>query len=213
MRVIDGGNFTPGRVGHVEALRAGMPGKPLFVKHGPEYVATASDAKTFGFDEGRAYQDWIIPGGLIRIEEDTEFRGSNFAQPEPHTVVFEIVSAGLVNPVVRFVECNLVNVTVPDGAEIVGGNLAQVVPTETGDKDRPTVNLLHECDKCASAVMEIRDAIESKDLPKDEKGRILHHAMKDRFRARRDFEALVEADVLDVQTENDEALAKFAGGK
>lgn len=60
----------------------------------------------------------------IVIDSDTTFRGCNFAQQFPHTEVFQLVPApgSLVNPVLIFmpddegIQCNLVNVTVPDGA-------------------------------------------------------------------------------------------------
>lgn len=152
----------------------------------------------FAYTRGVAYP--------IVVSEDTEYRGSNFAQAAPHTTIFLVA----MDVRVRFVECNLVNVTVPDGAEIVGGNLAHIVPTETGNPERPIINLLHECEKCSSAVMELRDGIESSDLPKDETGRILHHALKDRFRARREFEMLAESDIFDIQTENDAALVRWS---
>ncbi len=208
MRIVRG-NYSFPRVGHVETLKAGIPGAPFFVG-GPEYIASEADAERWGLDEGKAYRDWAFPGYPIRITEDTEFRETNFAQESPHTAIFDVVPQGLVNPVLRLVECNLTNVTVPDGAEIVGGNLAQVVRTETGNPERPFVNLLCECPKCPPAVMEIRDIIAEKD-PEcfDEHGRFLHHRVKERVRVRRDFEALVEADVLDIQNENDAALAKW----
>ena len=81
----------------------------------------------------------------IQIDKDTIYEDANFAQEAPHTDIFS-VAPGVV---ITFVNCNLVNVTVPDGAQIHGGNLAQVVPTETGNKDRPTVNLLCVCEKCS----------------------------------------------------------------
>lgn len=148
----------------------------------------------------------------IVISEDTEYRGSNFAQESPHTEIFSVEPAAdsLVNPTLRFVECNLVNVKVPDGAEIVGGNLAHLVRTATGGAAKPFINLLHECEKCSTAVKEIREAIEGGDLPKDEAGRILHHEMKVRFAARREFEMLVESDVADLSDENAAALEKWS---
>ena len=143
----------------------------------------------------------------IVIAEDTEFVLANFAQASPHTAGIFDVAPGVL---LRLVGCNLVNVSVPDGAEIVGGNLAHVVPTETGDPARPTINLLHDCSLCASAWREINEGIEFGDLPKDASGTILHHEMKERYRARRDFEMLVEADVSDLQASNDAALAKWS---
>lgn len=214
MRVIDGGNYSHPRPGTVKTLKAGLPGPWAFLG-GPEYVATKADAAKWGLTEGKAYRDWTCPGYPLVIDGDTEFRGTNFAQESPHTEIFSVVAApgSLVNPVLRFVDCNLVNVRVPDGAEIVGGNLAHVVPTETGDKDRPIVSLLHECEKCASAWRELNDAIEAGDLPKDASGRILHHEMKGRYAARREFEGLVEADIEDVRASNDKRMEKFPGGR
>lgn len=141
----------------------------------------------------------------IPVTEDTLFKNCNFAQPTPHTVVFD-VKPGVA---LEFEDCNLINVTVPDGAAIRGGNLAHLVRVETGGATKPFINTLHECEKCAAAVKELREAIEAGDLPKDKNGRILHHAMKERYAARRDFDMLVEADEADLSDENAAALEKW----
>ena len=157
------------------------------------------DGGNYSYSRGVSYP--------IPVTEDTEYRLANFCQQTPHTAGIFDVAPGVL---LRLVGCNLVNVSVPDGAEIIGGNLAHVVPTETGNPDRPTINLLHDCSLCASAWREINEGIEFGDLPKDASGVILHNEMKERFRARRDFEALVEADVSDLQASNDAALAKWS---
>ncbi len=98
----------------------------------------------------------VVTNGII--DEDTRFEGSNFCQAVPHTQVFEIRNGA------RLVlsEVNAVNVTLPDEmlpGDFTGNN-AQIVPTGTGNPERPTINLLHECDKCATFVKAVRQAIE-----------------------------------------------------
>lgn len=147
-----------------------------------------------------------IDGGRLVISEDTMFVGSNFSQAQPHTAAFDVRNGA------RLVleDCNLVNVTVPDGAEIHGGNLAHVIPTETGNPARPTVNLLHECGKCASARKELASRIANGTLPKDETGRIRHDSLKGDFRARRAGPSAAD-DLTAHVAENAAALAKWSG--
>jgi hypothetical protein len=152
----------------------------------------------------------------IVISEDTEYRGANFSQEHPHTDGVFAVAPGVV---LRFVvdedgtHCNLTNLTVPDGAIIEGGNLSHGTMEETGDPKRPEVRMLCECDKCAPAWAQINEDIEAGELPKNDKGHILHHEMKERIRARKEFEMLVESDVADLVAVQDATRAKFPGGK
>lgn len=143
-----------------------------------------------------------IRGGLLLIAEDTTFVGSNFCAASPHSAVFDL------SPGVRLVleGCNLVNCTVPDGAEVHGGNLAHLIPTPTGNRDRPTVNLLHDCDKCASARRVLVDRIAAGTAPKDATGRIRHDLLKDAFRARR--ESASAEDIVWQRASNTDALAR-----
>jgi hypothetical protein len=149
----------------------------------------------------------------IRIEVDTHFVRSNFAQERPHTAIFELVDGA------RLVleECNLVNVTVPDGAEILGGNLVHLERVAVEDPERPLRHLLHECDKCAAAHRELVEVLlEDRDgdrgaALKDEKGRVLHHIAKERFRARREDVLVASEDLAQLRAGNEVAL-EAAGG-
>lgn len=208
MRTING-NYTPGRVGFTEDRPAGIPGRPFFVKQGEEFVATEADAKKWGLVEGRAYQTWRWPGYPIVIDQDTEFRDCNFAQVTPHTEIFTVVAGPFVTPVVRFVDCNLVNVKVPDGAEIEGGNLAQIVRAPTGDANRPETNLLCECLKCCTAVKVLRQAIAARDKGAFDGTRWKHHVLKPRYTEARKDAALVQAARDERAAENLAAMQKF----
>lgn len=182
-RPVPGGNYSWPRVGHVETLRAGFPGKFAFVP-GAEYEATKADADRFGLQEGRVYRDWTFPGYPIVLEEDLDIVGANFSQQAPHTPIFDFraPAGSLVLPTVRLIDCNLTNVTVPDGVAIHGGNGLHGVLAATGDAARPTVRLLCECAKCVTFRRVLQDA---ENLPRDPQGRILHHLLKDVARARR----------------------------
>lgn len=141
----------------------------------------------------------------IRVTEDTEFVRANFAQAAPHTAGVFDVTPGVR---LRLVECNLVNCTVPDEAEVVGGNLAHIVVAETSNPERPTVNLLHDCDKCSCARAVLVDRLSRGDCPKDRSGRILHSELKDAFRARRES-AEKDVDVAWQTADNEAALARW----
>jgi hypothetical protein len=151
----------------------------------------------------------------IRVTADTRFVQSNFAQERPHTEVL------VVDPGVRLVleECNLVNCTVPDGAEIVGGNLVHLDRVETEDPDRPVVHLLHECERCAAAHRELAEVLlEDRDgdggrALRDGRGRVLHHLAKDRFRARRQDPDLAREDLEQLRAGNQAALERRGGAK
>lgn len=99
-----------------------------------------------------------VANGLLVIDSDTKFISSNFSQPVPHSRVFDIRNGA------RLIlsNCNAVNVTLPDEMRPgdFTGNNAQVVPTETGNPERPTVNLLCECAKCSTYRAALVDAIE-----------------------------------------------------
>ena len=141
----------------------------------------------------------------VAVHEDTHYIGTNFAQAEPHTDLF-LVAPGVT---VTFEECNLVNCTVPDGAIIIGGNLSHGTMADTGNPERPQVRLLCECEKCACCRQEMQDCTDGKcGWVKDEKGRILHHEMKERFRGRRQGPKK-NADGVKHRAENAAALAKW----
>lgn len=159
---------------------------------------------SWAFHKKEKYGFPIDATGKIHIAQDTRFIGTNFSQKAPHTPLFDVAPGALV----IFEECNLVNATVPDGAVVIGGNLAHVVPAETGNPDRPTLNLLCECEKCACARAELAERIESRTLPKDGKGRVLHHALKETYRARR-LSPKKAADLAAHVADNEAALARW----
>lgn len=150
-----------------------------------------------------------IPYPMV-ITEDTRFIGCNFTQAAPHTEIFDVAEG----VTVVFEECNLLNVSVPDGAEVYGGNLAHVlrVPVEDPELDengyplRDFVNLLCDDERCVSAAAVIRGKIKDRSVPKDSRGRIKHHEMKDEIRAARPVTpALTQAHI----DENVAALARW----
>jgi hypothetical protein len=142
----------------------------------------------------------------IAVNEDVEYRGTDFSQDVPHTDDVFAVAAG-----VRLVlkGCNLVNVKVPDGAEIKGGNLSHGVLANTGDATRPQVRLLCECSKCATALAELQDRIAAGTLPKDESGMVDHSAMKAHYTVRRADSAKVTADRTRSANGNAAAMSRF----
>ncbi len=99
----------------------------------------------------------------------------------------------------RFEDCNLVNVTVPDGVEIAGGNLAHITDFDLGT--------LCDCDRCATAQQGLAAAIADGTIIKDEDGRILHDQMKALFAVRRLDPAQVAVDIASVQAANATVLA------
>ena len=106
-------------------------------------------------------------------------------------------------------DVNAVNVTLPDelDPEDFTGNNAQIVSTPTGNSERPTLNLLHECATCATFMKVLRENI---GRHKDAKGRVLVAAHKGAARARRLNAVRAAADVADIAAENAAALAKWA---
>lgn len=143
-------------------------------------------------------------GGLLVIDEDTIFRESNFAAAQPHTPVFDVRNGARL--ILR--DCNAVNVTLPDemAPGDFTGNNAQVVPLETGNPDRPTINGLHECEKCATFVKALRADIASGAWAA---GATIIDS-KASARIRRKDAAKVAADVAEIATENDAAVARIA---
>lgn len=145
-----------------------------------------------------------IEGGLLVIDEDTTFVGSNFIQAEPHTPVFSVRNGA------RLVlqDVNAVNVTLPDemAPDDFTGNNAQVVTTATGNPERPTVNLLHECTTCACFVKVLRANLRGF---VDARGRILLARHKQAARARRLNPSLAASDLAELQAENAAALARW----
>lgn len=138
----------------------------------------------------------------IEVTEDTAFVGTNFCQKAPHTPVFQV------DPGVRLVleNVNAVNVTLPDemAPDDFTGNNAQVIPTETGNPERPTVNLLHECEKCATFTHALREEIASGRWRQN--GRIVR--VKGAARRRRGG-LQGQADLAAIRAENMAALAKW----
>lgn len=147
--------------------------------------------------------------GLLTIAADSHFIECNFSQALPHTPVFDLVAG------VRLVleECNLVNVSVPDGAEVIGGNLAHIVTIQAGDAllgEKAYTNLLHECAACACARQEMQECLNgTKAWIRDAKGRVLHHEMKERFRLRR-LGARAPADLTKHRAENDAVVTRWS---
>lgn len=145
-----------------------------------------------------------IRDGLLVIDRDTLFIGSNFAAASPHTPVFSVA------PGARLVlrDCNAVNVTLPD--EIAPGdftgNNAQVVPLETGNPDRPFINGLHPCEKCAPFVKALRADIASGAWAA---GATIIDAKESARILRKDAKAVADA-VAEIEAENAEAVANVA---
>jgi hypothetical protein len=105
--------------------------------------------------------------------------------------------------------CNLVNVKVPDGVLIHGGNLHHGIDAPTGDPARPVVRLLCECEKCCTALAQLQDDIAAGTLPKNERGMVLHHEMKPRYVERRKDGSKVIDDRARAATGNLDALKKY----
>ena len=145
----------------------------------------------------------------IVVTEPTIYTGVNFTQKHPHTDIFYLSGRGLV----LFNKCNLVNVSVPAGAVINGGNLGHFVRTATGNPKRPYINLLHECSKCATAVVVIRKfAAAKRSRPgRDIHGRWNHDILKRVYKERRKHPELMEADLALIRAENAAALATARG--
>ena len=95
----------------------------------------------------------------IVISEDTLFAGTNFAQKHPHTRVFGVRNGARL--VLR--DVNAINVTLPDEMRPgdFTGNNAQVETIPTGNEERPSLNLLCECEKCAPYTEDLRESIKS----------------------------------------------------
>lgn len=198
MKIIEGGNFSYPRVGYVHVEKFGAVPKPLFVVDGAPYKATELDPKG---DPNLIVQDWKWHGYPIVISEDTTFKLTNFTQAVPHTAIFELAEGVKL----RFESCNLVNVTVPDGAEIFSSNNVQVVPVETGDKNRPTINTLHDCDKCASFTKVLREEITKGEWQKHHRLDLIKPLARE---VRKDL-TLTAQYVDEIKVENAEVLSKF----
>lgn len=205
MRTVKG-NFSWPRPGTQKILRAIQPGPDLY-RMAEEFTATKADQELGGLTPGVTYRRWVFDGYPIVIDEDTTFVGANFSQENPHTDGIFSVSPG-----VRLVfdeHCNLLNVTIPDGAEIHGGNLEHGIDAPTGDLARPTIKLLCECEKCCTADAQLAEDIAARTLPQDAQGRILHHEMKARYAARRLSSATVTADRSRSATKNAAVMTRF----
>jgi hypothetical protein len=215
MATFIGEHYPYTRVGVQKILRALQPGPPFFAMEA-EWVADEVDAQAMGLVPGVAYRRWKFNGYPLTIDEDTTFENCNFSQEKPHTDgVFKVADGAKV----VFVDCTLVNVRIPDGAEIHGGNARHLIRDEGAG-----VNLLCECEKCCSYFGELQDAIAEQAAEREashargdreiatttecfDGRRWLHHAIKERTKIRREFEALVEADVADVKALNAAAVA------
>jgi hypothetical protein len=209
VRTITKGNWSYTRVGMQKILRAIEPG-PAFFRLAEEFEASDLDAEVSGLTKGTVYRRWVFDGYPLVIDEDTTFVGRSFAQEKPHTDGIFDVAVG-----VRLVleECTLVNVTVPDVAEIVGGSPGQLISTATGNPERPFTNLLCTCEKCCVVQPVLEAMIEAEDLScRDEKGRWLHHELKAVYEECRADAELSAAYKELVQAGNKAALAKLAGG-
>lgn len=141
----------------------------------------------------------------IVVAEDTLFLGCNFAQAAPHTAIFD-VKPGVA---VRFEECNLVNVTVPDGVEIVGGNGRHLVSVPLVGQVKPATNLLCECNKCCTYTAELQARLAAGTCPKDATGRVVHSSLKDGARARRLNSTTLSADRTKAANDNAAAMTKY----
>ena len=141
--------------------------------------------------------------GLLVIDQDTRFVGSNFAQASAHTRVFDVRNGARL--ILR--DCNAVNVTLPDemAPGDFTGNNAQVVALETGNPDRPTINGLCPCEKCATFVRALRADIASGAW---NAGATIIDVKASARIARLDAEA-VAADVAFIVAENAEAVARI----
>lgn len=161
-------------------------------------MAVIVEGGNFAYTRGVAYP--------IVVDQDTTFVGANFMQERPHTEGVFDVRPGVV---LTLTDCNLVNVTVPDGAVIDGGNGIHGEPTETGDKDRPTVFLLCECEKCACYRKVLVLSINSRAKIGFDGRRWQHHELKPIAAARRAIPELRDADVLWQMTSNGDRLVPF----
>lgn len=138
----------------------------------------------------------------IAVDEDVEYVGTNFSQDLPHTDGVFAVAPGVR---LRLVDCNLVNVKVPDGGEIIGGNLLHGILANTGDSARPQVRLLCECAKCCV----YRRILNLGNLPRDDGGRVKHHLLKDVARARRESATDLSDDRTWQAASNAAAMTRF----
>ncbi len=133
--------------------------------------------------------------------------GVNFSQAIPHTDLFEVDPSV---SVLIFRNCNLINVTVPDGAIIDGGNPAQMIPTATGNRNRPYANLLCEDVTCAAVHPILRPICAAQDRRYWANGRLQHHLLKPLYRARRTDPVRATEDLTAIRAENAARLAELA---
>lgn len=179
--LVKGGKYDWTRVGYSRPL---MPREEIpfaFIEDGTVQVRVAPGDIRFTPAEraaGRARVPRIrFPGPPIVLEGALELEGVNFEQAAPHTEVFQLAAGA----VVVFRDCRLINVTVPDGVTIDGGNL-QHGHSET--LDGVSTFTLCECDKCVSARLVLARRAVDGTLPMVN-GRVQHHELKAEIRDRR----------------------------
>ena len=218
MREVRGRNYSHTRVGSERVDRAIVPVRPYYVVVA-EWVAGPADA-LMGLTPGVAYRRTRFPGYPLVVAEDTAFIDCKFAQAGTHTDgVFDV------KPGVRLVfgepdedkaatpradgswprgDCTLVNLKIPDEANVLGGNSIHRVPFATGDRDKPFIGLLCECLKCCTYRGQLLA-----EMPRDRGGRVLHDAVWELAVQRRRDPAKVAADREVARLSNESAVAKY----
>lgn len=207
MRTVNGGNYSWARVGYARPLAPREEVPFAFVEDGTALVEVHRNDVRYTPAEraaGRARVTRVkFLGYPLRIEEDTTFVGTMFAQEHPHTPIFEVAPGARVvfraNP-------NCVNVTLPDSVrpEDFTGNNQQGTSVPTGNPEIPTVFQFCECSKCATFETAFEDAHRSGAW--DAGATIID--LKASARLRREDHALVEADVAKQVAANVAALSR-----
>lgn len=199
MEVIRARNFSHTRSGHRRALAPGEAVPFAYrVTGGRVATVSAGDRRYTPAERaaGRATVREATFTPPIEIAHDVIFLGCNFAQRLPHTPLFVVAPGVRVcfgDPTPQGQReanlgiCNLVNVTLPDGVEVYGGNPAQLEYVVTENPDLPLVSLLHDCPKCHVVRPIIQEILEfgNRGAFRDQYGRWLHHELKPHYRARR----------------------------
>lgn len=215
MEIPPGGNFSFARVGTRLPVIRGSSMRPLWVADGDFQYTWDGAPPRWATPAERAAKRAILPAQILppppyTIDSDARFVQANFHQADPHTEIFQVANG--VELVLE--ECNLKNVTAPDGAILPGGNLIHAVRIQAGDPTRGEkefTNLLHECEACACARQYMQECLEGRrPWIKDDRGRVLHHLMKEEFRARRTNPVQAAADLVRHRAENDAVLTRWS---
>lgn len=210
MRTIEGGNYSWRAVGAAFPLMPGQTAPFAFVTEAPVQVRVAPKDIRFTPAEraaGRASVPRVrFPGGTILVEEDLVLERVNMEQAEPHSPVLALARG--VSLVLR--DCRLMNVTVPDGVVVDGGNLLHGHREVINGIETTT---LCECDKCIAARLVLWERAVAGTLPMVD-GRIQHHQLKEEFRAR----VVTPAERLQAAADNEKAredarVLAAAGGR